>query len=177
MKKTSKNCMNVIDIIIIAVFVLAAAAAGFIFLRPGNTQAQATQYVDFTIELPTIKNKFEGVIKKGDPVLETVRHAAMGEILDVVYENASIATTDMQNNGVMIMADYPDHKKVTVVIRAPYGINENGEYTVAGTALAVGAYINFSTPDFINSGYCTRIEFPDAEENLEWQNYLNSKKG
>ena len=176
MKDTNKNRLNAVDIIIIAVLILAVAVAAFIFLRPSGAADTGEGYIDFTIELPTVKDKFKGLIKDGDRVIETVRHATLGEVVRATYEDAKIATTDMENGGAMSMGDYPDHQRAEIVIRGKYSINENGEYTVAGITVAVGAYINFSTPDFITSGYCVGIDLLDEDESKTWEEHLKAQK-
>ena len=179
MNNKKKKLLNVIDIIIIAVLIIGVAAAGFIFLRPGQEASPTgeTQYIDFTIELPTVKNKFKNLVKQYDPVLETVRHTSMGYVSEVIYEDAEIATTDILNGGIMKMTAYPDHTRATITIRAPYSFNENGEYSVNGTAVAVGAFINFSTPSFITSGYCIKVNPLTAQQNKEWESMLKEIGG
>lgn len=174
MKEMNKNRFNAVDIIVIAIVVLGIAVAAFIFLRPEAITVQTDGYIDFTIELPTVKDKFKNMIKVDDPVIETVRHTSMGYVVRADYTDAVIATTDMENGGVMSMGEYPDHQRAEIVIRAKYNVNENGEYTVGGTAIAVGAFLNFSTPDFISSGYCVRIAFPEAEETAEWEAHIKA---
>lgn len=164
--------INVIDIIIIAVLVVVIAAAAFIFLRPQTGDAGGVRYIDFTVELPTVKDKFKDFIKEGDPVIETVRHTSIGQVVGVLYEDATIASTNMEEGGVMSMTPYPDHQRVEITIRGKYTINEDGEYSVEGTTVAVGAYLNFSTPDFITSGYCIKVQPLDAEQSAAWDEQL-----
>lgn len=164
--------INIIDIIIIAVLAIVIAAAAFIFLRPQGGNADGARYIDFTVELPTVKNKFKDLVKEGDPVIETVRHTSIGQVVNVLYEDATIASTNMQEGGVMSMTPYPDHQRAEITVRGKYTVNEDGEYSVEGTAVAVGAYLNFSTPDFITSGYCIKIEPLDAEESAAWEEQL-----
>lgn len=171
-----KKGLNVIDIIIIVLVLLIIAAAAFIFLRPQGSESNEARYIDFIVELPTVKDKFKDLIKKGDPVLETVRHTSIGQVVEVIYEDAVIATTNMNEGGTMKMSKYPDHQRVLITIRSPYSINENGEFSVEGTTIAVGAFLNFSTPDFITSGYCIDLEPLTAEENTEWKTQLESAK-
>jgi len=174
MNNEKKKALNIIDIIIIAVVILALAAAAFIFLRPGTAQDSegGTKYIDFTIELPTVKNRFKDYIKVGDAVIETVRHTSIGYVTEALYTDAMIATTNMNEGGIMTMSPYPDHQRAEITIRAPYSLNENGEYSVSGTTLAVGAYINFSTPNFITSGYCVKLRLLSEQENSAWENEL-----
>lgn len=178
MNKDKKKGLNVIDFIIIAVLLLAIAAAAFIFLRPAasSDSSAKTKYIDFTIELPTLKNKFKDFIKEGDPVIETVRHTSIGYVINAYYENATIATTNMYEGGMMTMTEYPDHQQAQITIRSPYTINENGEYSVQGTTVAVGAYLNFSTPDFITSGYCVSLSVLSDEQSARWETELKLKQ-
>ncbi len=171
-----KKGINVIDIIIIAVLVLVIAAAAFILLRPQSDGGEGVRYIDFTVELPTVKDKFKSFIKIDDPVIETVRHTSIGRVVDVVYEDATIATTDMSEGGVMNMSPYPDHQRAEIVIRGKYTLNENGEYSVEGTTVAVGAYINFSTPDFITSGYCIKVQPLDEQASAAWEQQLKAEE-
>lgn len=169
MKEMNKNRFNAVDIIVIAIVILGIAVAAFVFLRPEAMTPKTDGYIDFTIELPTVKDKFKNFIKADDPVIETVRHTPMGYVVSADYTDAVIATTDMENGGVMSMGHYPDHQRAEIVIRAKYTLNENGEYTVGGAVIAVGAFINFSTPDFITSGYCVNISFPDSQTVADWE--------
>lgn len=176
MKEMNKNRFNAVDIIVIAIVILGIAVAAFIFLRPEEVSTQTDGYIDFTIELPTVKNKFKGLIKADAPVMETVRHTPMGYVVKADYTDAVIATTDMENGGVMSMGSYPDHQRAEIVIRTKYSLNDNGEYTVGGTAIAVGAFLNFSTPDFITSGYCVNIDFPDEQTISDWESHIKALK-
>ncbi|MBQ9920996.1 MAG: DUF4330 family protein [Clostridia bacterium] len=163
MNTEKKKGINVIDVIIIIAVILVIAAAAFIFLRPSASTAGTSSagYIDFTIELPTVKDKFKDLIKVGDHVIETVAKNQLGEVVKVVYEPATIASTDMENGGVMQMAPYPNHQRALITIRAPYTISEYGECVAADVVITVGAFLNFSTPDFITSGFCIEFEILD----------------
>lgn len=174
MKNETKNRFNAVDVIVIAIVILGLAVAAFLFLRPETVTVQTDGYMDFTIELPTVKDRFKDLIRVDDPVIETVRHTPMGYVVRADYADAVIATTDMENGGAMSMGSYPDHQRAEIVIRGSYTINENGEYTVGGSVIAVGAFLNFSTPDFITSGYCVNISFPDENTSSQWESHIKS---
>lgn len=178
MKNKSKKKLNIIDLIIIIFLVGAIALAGFFFIKSKtqNNPVGSAVYADFTIDIPVLKESYKSLIKVGDPVIETVRHTPLGQVVNVVYNDAKIVTTDTQESGKMQEALYPDHVNLKVTIRGPFEINQNGEYSVAGSSVVVGSLINFSTPNFINSGYCISIDHLTDQQSQKWEQQLKSQQ-
>jgi len=150
---------NIIDFMLIVLIIAAMAILIYILLGNDIFSGSEDTEILYTIEIELIKNDLLPAVSKitpGTKLTETVRHNEFGEVQKINITEAYSHTTD-SINGVARLVPYPDHSKVTIVVKAKCK-KEDPKYIINGKTIMVGIPISFRTTDFIGYGKCVYIE-------------------
>lgn len=154
---------NIIDALLILVILAAAVLLVWIFSSSNLNLFGSSEKVEieYTVELRQIRDEFRGdsFFTEGDPVTDTVTLYDIGELISVSYSNAIY--TGVNDNGELVVSDYPNHINITLTIRAEADVSDD-EYSLGGYKIAVGKAVSLRIPDFTGEGYCTSITETDG---------------
>ena len=161
MKNNNENPrFNMLDIIIAMVF-FAAVTILSIFLvfnhysSDKNSQLKKSTEIDYVVTMEIVNNAFYGCIKEGDEVIDTIKNADLGTVVDVKYSDSTFTALNQQTGKLETLL-YPDHSKVDITLRAKVKLKE-GVYMLGENQITVGSKFNFRVPNFVGEGFCTRI--------------------
>lgn len=156
--KTKKIRFNIIDILLLAVFVLAVGILIYILAVGGRDSSAAAEPVEiiYEVELKNVREVFRGAIKVGDTVVDSVKRYTIGEVIDVRYEEAVYTGVD-KTTGQLVNSPYPGRTNIIMTVQA-MADTASGHYSVDGYQLMVGKGIYFRTPDFTGSGYLISLQ-------------------
>jgi len=155
-KKTYK--FNFIDFVLIVVIIAAVSLLIYIMLGNNLLMGSEDTIILYTIEIREIRNDFLGsidLLTKGTTIIDSVRSYNIGEVQKVTVTDAYANATDLEN-GVVVSKQYPDHKKVTITVKAKCK-RDKAKYEVNGKIIMVGTRLDFRTPYLVSYGNCVDI--------------------
>ena len=160
-KSDKKIRFNLLDILLIALFIVSLILLFRIFFSDGAFAVKEDDSVDliFTVESKKIREEYRGLISVGDTFVDTVGHYTLGEVINVQYAEATYTGLD-QSTGKMVTTPYPNHLKVTITVRAKATKNDMS-YSIGGYRMSIGTEVFYRVPRFTFSGYCTGIRMAD----------------
>jgi hypothetical protein len=160
-KKTNK--FNIVDIFLIVIII--AAMSVLIYVLMGNDLIASSQNTTilYKITVEIARNDFLPSVRKlqkGDEVLDSVRNQVIGSIYEVEIEDAYMNVPNLYT-GVVERILHPGHSKITLTVKVKCQKDIN--YYIGGRSIIVGTRIDFKTPYFTYSGWCTYLEETDAD--------------
>ncbi|MBR6559234.1 MAG: DUF4330 family protein [Clostridia bacterium] len=149
---------NIIDIILLLVIIAAVLGVIYFFLShddvPGASDTFSAEYV---IESKEIRDEFDGLIKPGDIILDSVRQIKLGEVLYVEYVDA-VRTTVNTDTGEQKNVEVPGKLDVYITIRST-DVTHDECYKINGSYdLMTGSYFSYRTPGFVGEGSCVSVK-------------------
>ena len=161
-----KRKFNIIDFILI--MAIAAAAALLVYILLGNNIFSGNEdaTIVYTIEMRLVRNEFIPALLKmgpGTEMIDSVRNHEIGEVVEVIIEEAFENETDMIT-GVVNRVYYPDHSRVRIKVKAEVVIEEGFKYVVNGKAIMVGIPVDFRTTYFMGHAMCVYLEEIDEDK-------------
>ena len=153
----SKARFNIIDIILVAV-IIAAAAFGVYLLRSGRLGAKqqtVEREIQYTVLLANVKSRFKSNIQVGDSVTDTVKLMPIGEVTDVKTVQSTVQIEDYEA-GRIVTANVPDTYDISVTVTATATVS-GGYYMIGGYQINVGTLVSLRVPNYTGSGYCTAV--------------------
>jgi hypothetical protein len=153
---------NITDGFLILIILIAAAVLVYIVAGTGLFRGGGEITVQYTIEIPAIKNEFVEAISgiTGYKITDSVRSYDIGEIQRVSISEAFENAIDGEK-GVVTRARLPDHSRVLITVRAKAKM-DGVKYSINGMIIMVGVQLHFRTQDFM--GYGTCIAFDEIKE-------------
>ncbi len=153
----AKSKFNIIDIILIAAVLAAAAFAAFMVIS-GRVGAKKSELrsIEYTVLLTNVKKSFIDNIKVDDYVTDTVKLMPIGQVKEVDNDNQSEVQIEDYDIGRIVTAEVPDTYDVIVTISATANV-ENGFYMIGGYQINVGTLVSLRVPNFTGSGFCTSV--------------------
>ncbi|MEA4831864.1 MAG: DUF4330 domain-containing protein [Oscillospiraceae bacterium] len=161
-KSGRQYSFNIVDALLIVV-VLCIIAGGIYFFVIRKTNGTEAVRLEYTLEIPIQKKEFDGAVKTGDMLINTVAKDIIGTVVAVKYENATSATTNL-NDGTMHVVQYPEgvYSKLIMTIRSD-AKRENGMLYIQTVNIAVGKSISFRTQAYIGTALCTGVREIDTQ--------------
>jgi len=150
---------NIIDFILIVIIIAAVSLLIYIMLGNNLLAGSENMKIMYTIEIPLIHKDFltsAHLITKGTKIIDSVRGYDIGEIQEVKITDAFSNTTNLET-GVVERKQYPDHYKVTIVVKADCK-KDKAKYEVNGKTIMVGIRLDFRTPYLVSYGNCVDIK-------------------
>ena len=174
-KRKKEYKFNIIDFILI--IIIAAAAVLLIYILLGNSVFSGNEdtTIVYTIEM-LVRNEHLPNIRRmvsGTEMIDSVRNHEIGEVLEVIIEEAFENETDMIT-GVVNRVHYPDHSRVRIKVKAEAVIEEGFKYVINGKTIMVGIPVDFRTSYFMGHGMCVYLEETDEKTGDEEPESINT---
>ncbi|MHC1695073.1 MAG: DUF4330 family protein [Eubacteriales bacterium] len=158
---TKKRRLNVVDIILMLIIVLAICALAYILI--GNKLTTESNYETvYTIVVPIVKNEIAQeaqLLKPGAVITDSVRGYNIGKLVSVSLEPATINVAN-QMTGVVTEELYPEHSKITLTVKSECDKSDKG-YSINGYEIYVGVQVHFRTEHLVNYGNCTSLKLTE----------------
>ena len=149
--------INVIDLLIIAVLILAAAIFGYKYLSGGETVVSTSKPATITFYAEEVSDfVLDGTIKEGDMIYDVQEKSNIGTVKSVAYGDSVSYLSNSE--GEWVKGSKPDYKSVTITCEAygtefPHGIviADNNYYIGHSLTIAAGKakiYLRVSNIEF-----------------------------
>ncbi len=156
--------LNIADIIIIAVIVIAAGALIFIWRGSGNSSRTVanTKPVHYSIELSGMIDGSAELIGVGDTIVDNEKKFVMGEVTSVVILPATTSESDYET-GNTVEAEIPGEYTAIIEIVANCATDGHQITTESGYVVRVGTPIFAGGPGYAGTGYVVEINREEAD--------------
>ena len=155
--------LNLFDIIIIVLVI--ALAAGFIFVRlQGSKSADSgsSGTVEYSIELSTIAENTEGMIKPGDKIEDKIKKLYMGTFKSVEFYPATKEATDY-TTGNTVYTEVPGMISARVELTADCKETDTAITVNGGYVVRIGTEVSVLGPGYSGSGYVLGVKRGEAK--------------
>lgn len=153
--------VNFFDIIII-VLVIALAGAFVVYKNhKASSGAAAKKEITYTVEITDLEKNTEGMIKKGDTLVDKVKKYNIGTVESSKFYPYEKSSIDQETNEYK-MSEVPDRYSAAITVKVE--CEDNGASYVAdgGFPVRVGHEVSLLGPGYSGSGYIIGIEREDA---------------
>ena len=161
--KTSgrKLPLNLFDIIIIVLVI--AIAAGLIYVKTRSVEkgGDADSTVEYSIELSSMSDRTEGMIKPGDKIEDKIKKLYMGEVKSVEFYPSTKEATDYET-GDTVYTELPGLISARVVLTADCRQTESTITVNGGYVVRIGTEVSVLGPGYAGAGYVVGIERGEA---------------
>ena len=160
--------LNITDIFLIAVIIIAALVLVYVVAETGLLGGGDEFYIEYTIDIPIIDNEFlRGInrIAPGDRIVDGATGNDIGVIQQVRISEAFGNTTDL-TVGVIQRVPHPNHSRVQLVVRAR-ATGGDPNFRVNGRTIMAGILMYFRTRHFTWYGTCIDIEIVDSVTEID----------
>ena len=154
--KKHKFKFNFIDIILLAVILVAAVLLVYIFMS-GRIESfgNKTITIEYEVLITRVREEFRGNVNVGDKVVDSVKLMEIGEVTNVRYDDSQFIISELASTEIYYPT-IPEHLDMTVNMRAEATVS-NGLYMINGYHVAVGELVSIRVPNYTGSGYCTMV--------------------
>lgn len=148
---------NSIDVLIIILLIITAAAGIWFLTNRGKASSQSiSKTVEVMVELTDKDEAFAALPKVGDPVVLGEKEKMDASVTDVTVKNATMPGYDMLD-GKIINSEIPEHYDVQITVKA-YGTETPGEVSINGNAVRVGMGLAMKAKNWSGYGYVLSVE-------------------
>ncbi len=153
-----KISFNIIDVILIAVFLAAILTLVYFFKEKVMvvSNGEKTEEIVYKLEISPMNEQFKGLVEIGDTVYHTETLKSIGQITDVSYSECYYNGVD-KSTGKPIKTAYPGMITMTLTVKVSAEINETG-YFINGKQICYGDTVPFRVPSFTASAKTVYIE-------------------
>lgn len=157
--------LNVFDIIIIAVVIVAAGVLIYIwrFSDKSGSTAAASKPVHYTIELSGMLSGTAEKIKEGDTIMDSTKKFIMGTVVSVSVEPATTPQKNLET-GDTVLAVIPDKETAVVELLCDCASSESQITAESGYVISVGKEVTAAGPGYAGKGYVIAINRGDLEK-------------
>ncbi len=158
MANNRKLRFNLIDLVILAVIVLAALLLLYVFVWSGRGEtAEGDQYADieYVIEIQNVNEAFASSIQAGQPVEDAVERKNMGEVKWVSTKPTQVINFNY-TTGKEEYSEVEGKINLYVTISAR-AVETESSFTVNGYEVCVGKQMSAIFPNFQGYGYCIEL--------------------
>ena len=127
--------VNIVDIIILIVFLAIVAFLGYRFLFRDDTDAGNTKPVIIEFTSSEVNDYTARQLETGVPVLDGNANKALGTAVDFTVDDAT--TTFVTDSGKVVLATIPETKSVVITIEGAGELDGNG-LLIDGTRYGIG---------------------------------------
>lgn len=150
--------LNIFDVVIIAIIVLAAVV--FLVWKYGSSSVLPTsdeQLLHYTIEITTLSEETGALIQVGDVVKDNAKNYAMGTVTNIDLVPATKLVPDY-NNGCYVEAEIPNQVDAILELEA-VAVESASSFTVdGGFVVRAGTAIAVAGPGYAGTGYILKVE-------------------
>jgi hypothetical protein len=153
--------LNIFDIIIIAVVIIAAGVLLYLWRFSGNSSnGAATIPVHYTIELNGMLGGTSEKINEGDTVMDSTKKFIMGTVVSVT---SGPATTPQKNleTGDTVVSEVPDKEAVLIELMCNCASTDSQITAESGYVIRIGGEVTAAGPGYAGKGYVVAIERGD----------------
>lgn len=147
--------VNIIDLSIILVVVLVAAAVYGVYFRKTESAEATADRIEYDVELTVKPEEFVDAIKIGDEIRDSVRGHYLGKVID---KKKLPATKVIENidKGEFVKAEIPGMYDVIVTIEAN-GMVTPRSILAEGVEVKVGQRMYIKGKGYASPGYIVRL--------------------
>ena len=157
--------LNLFDIILIAVVLVAAGAFAVVKLggntpAPVDSSAQSApvpQSVRYVVQIEQALPQTAEMVEVGQHLHERTRKEDMGVIESVEVTPAKTLTKN-EEDGAFLFAEVPDRVDVTMIVSSPASFRDNSIVLASGLEIRAGNAVRVLGPGYYGSGYVLEIE-------------------
>lgn len=147
--------------IIIIVLVIALAGAYVVHKTHSTSDGGAqTAEVTYTVEITDLEKNTEGMIKKGDSLIDKVKKYNIGKVQSVDFYPYEKSTLD-ENTNQYVNSVVPDRYSAAIVVKTDCVDNGASLTADGGFPIKVGHEVSLVGPGYSGSGYIISIERGD----------------
>jgi hypothetical protein len=156
--------LNIFDIIIIAVVIIAAGALIFLWRFSGKSSATVNyKPVHYTIELNSMRGDSAEKIKEGDTIMDSTKKFIMGTVVSVSVGPAKIAETNLET-GDIVLSELPNQETATVTLVCNCSASDSQISAESGYLVRIGTEVSAAGPGYAGRGYIVAIQREDLEQ-------------
>ncbi len=166
-KKRIKWKLNLFDIVLLAVVVVAAGGLlAWKFMgsnqtvvdpNSGVTVPKGTHTVRYVVELEQLHQQTAEMIAEGDVVYERTKKELMGTVQSVEVAPARTLTKN-ELEGTFQFAEVPERYNVVMEITAQAVENDDGIVLESGLEVRAGTSVRVFGPGYYGAGYILSVE-------------------
>ncbi len=163
--------INLIDILILAVILAAAAVLVYVYAGIGRTDVQdvETVFLEYVVEVPELEGSMANLLAQGDVAEDAISRVRLGTVYS--HENKEFLSTDFdeENNREVYkpVQNYDGEnmenrglRNLYITIHAEAVVTDRG-YMVNGKKIAVGDKLSLRFPDMYAVGFCINLRVLD----------------
>lgn len=153
--------LNVFDIIIIAVVIVAAGVFLYFWRFSGNSStAVNTTPVHYTIELNGMLEGTSQKIKEGDTIMDSTKKFIMGTVVSLTVMPATTTEVNLET-GDTIEVEVPGKEAALIEIVCPCSSSDTEIKAESGYVVRIGSEVTASGPGYAGKGYVLAINRED----------------
>ena len=164
-KKTRKLKLNLFDIGLIALVVVAAAV--FVGMKYFSTPAPAAdpgvglpanmQTVRYVVELEQLHQQTADMINVGDRIYERTKREDMGSVLEVQVKQATTLTKN-ELEGTFQFVQVPERYNVIMTVESKCTVSDGAIVLDSGLEVRAGTSVRVLGPGYYGAGYILSVE-------------------
>lgn len=166
-KKRIKWKLNLFDVVLLAVVIVAAAGLlAWKFVGSNQTEVdpnsgvtipKGTHTVRYVVELEQLHEQTANMIAQGDEVYERTKKERMGIVQSVEVAPARTLTKN-ELEGTFRFAEVPERYNVVMEITAQAVENDDGIVLESGLEVRAGTAVRVHGPGYYGAGYILSVE-------------------
>ncbi|MBE6956168.1 MAG: DUF4330 domain-containing protein [Ruminococcaceae bacterium] len=164
-QKKIKWKLNLFDIILIAVVLVAAGAFAAIKLGSSpspvdpveGTPVQTPQSVRYVVQLEQVLPQTAELVEEGQHLYERTKKEDMG-VIETVEVTAARTLTKNELDGTFHFVEVPDRMDVTMTLSSPATFSDSAIVLASGLEVRAGSSVRVLGPGYYGSGYVLQVE-------------------
>lgn len=155
---------NIIDAVLILLIALVVVVCTHL-LSPiaffGNLISGKTYTLEYTVEISGVSEEYVEMVKENDVAMDSISKKTLGKVIAVDCDTQYSELQYDEQNGVGVLATYPDRYNMLITISAECTYEEGVGYQVNDQRIAVGEKLSLRLPEYLCEGYCTDFSVMD----------------
>lgn len=164
-KKCKCKFLNLFDLCIIGLAVVAAAVLLFIKFRPAPAPAvdpaagipANMQTVRYVVELEQVHDQTAQMVQPGQELYERTKRECMGTVLDVAVNDATTLTKN-EDEGTFQFVEVPERYNVVMTMESKCTVKEDAIVLDSGLEVRAGTSVRVLGPGYYGAGYILSVE-------------------
>lgn len=154
--------LNIFDIVIIAVVLIAACALIYVWRASGKSSVPSltSKPVHYSIELDGMLAGSAEKIKEGDTITDGKKKMIMGTVVSVSIAPATTAVKDLET-GNTLRSEVPGKETATIELVCDCSANDMEILAESGYVVRVGEEVQATGPGYAGHGYIIAIDRED----------------
>lgn len=151
--------LKAVDIIIIAVMIIAAAALLYIWQSSGKSSGVSinTTSVHYSIELSGMVGGVAATIHEGDTIVDSTKKYVMGTVESVTIVPYTTNYTDLET-GDTVTSVVPEKETAIIQLVCDCSVRDAEITAVSGYVIRIGAEVQATGPGYAGLGYIIAID-------------------